>query len=321
MTPSGVDEVDQIVDATIVDGTVVDEVVSTELDVPQRLTSQTLGRLKTRKASDRTQRWLNALLYGESGAGKTLLAAQAALVEELSPVLFIDMEAGTRTLDHLPPEALELIDIYQPEKWDDLQAVYNELFRGRHPYKTVVVDSITEAQALNMAKLAGYSTKVELDASLPKFEEWNETTAEMRRFFRAFRDLRMNTIFTATVYEDADPSKGTKDHPAWLVRPNVSKKLRSDSPAFFDFVAYLYVQRRGGGNVRFALMDRDDRITAKCRTPGVGIKIENPTMKYMYDVMVRNPGQSTVDFDNSTVVTSSTGTSSQAQQPMMKKKK
>lgn len=287
-------------------------------DVPPRLAAGSLGRLKTRNAADKEARWLNALIYGESGTGKTLLAGQAALVDELSPVLFIDMEAGTRSLDHLPDDVLSRIDIYQPEQWNDLQAVYDELFKGRHSYKTVVVDSITEAQALNMAKLAGYSRKVELDANLPKFEEWNETTAEMRRFFRAFRDLRINTIFTATVYEDADPSKGTKDHPAWLIRPNVSKKLRSDSPAFFDFVAYLYVQRRGGGNVRFALMDRDDRITAKCRTPGVGIKIENPTMKYMYDVMVRNPGKSTVDFDNSTVATTARAT--QGEHRMMRKK-
>lgn len=308
MTPSGVDEIDPPVNAA-------------PTEVPRRLAKGTLGGLKTRKASDRQARWLNALLYGESGAGKTLLAGQAAFVEELYPVLFIDMERGTRVLDHLPPEAQDRIDIYEPEEWDDLQTVYSHLFHGKHPYKTVVVDSITEAQALNMGKLAGYSREVELDAKLPKFEEWNETTAELRRFFRAFRDLRMNTIFTATTYEDPDPSKGTKDAPGYLIRPNVSKKLRSDSPAFFDFVAYLYVIRRGGGNVRMALMDRDDRITAKCRTPGVGIKIENPTMKYMYDVMVRNPGASTVDFDNSKVgVTTSAGGSDEGPR-MMKKKR
>lgn len=290
-----------------------------DVAVPRRLAQGSLGRLKTRKASDRQARWLNALLYGESGAGKTLLAGQCALVEELYPVLFVDMERGTRVLDHLPEEAQDRIDIYEPEEWDDLQKVYDELWKGKTPYKTVVIDSITEAQALNMGKLAGYSKQVHLDASLPKFEEWNETTAELRRFFRAFRDLRMNTIFTATVYEDADPAKGSKDHPGWLIRPNVSKKLRSDSPAFFDFVAYLYVLRRGGGNVRFALMDRDERITAKCRTPGVGIKIENPTMKYMYDVMVRNVGPSTVDFDNSKVgVTQSVAG---ADAPRMMKKK
>ena len=38
---------------------------------------------------------LKVLLYGPSGTGKTSLASTASTVDEISPVLYVDLERGT----------------------------------------------------------------------------------------------------------------------------------------------------------------------------------------------------------------------------------
>lgn len=292
MTPSGVDEIDTAPDT---DGVLV----PVEM-VPSRLAVGKIGRLQTRSI-DKTK-YFNALIFGESGAGKSLLAGMAAMVPEMCPVLFVALEKGDSVLQHLPEEVHDNITIIPEEdgtiKWDDMQDVYDYLFKGRHPFKTVVVDSATEAQAINMGHLAGYDDQVDFNADLPKFDEWNETTAQMRRFFRGFKNLPMHTIFTATTYETADPKSASKkgEDPKMLIRVNVSKKLRSDAPAFFNMVFYMYSLRRGRENVRYLQTDKDDFVTAKCRIPGVPVTIQNPTMELLYDMTIRNPGKSTVNF-------------------------
>jgi len=293
---------------------------------PPRLTVTSIGRLKTRNAATKKTPYFNALIYGDSGVGKTLLAGMAALVPEMCPILFLDFEEGTPVLDHLGEEALENIESLpgegaDPLKWGDVQTIYNYLWTGRHHFKTVIMDTATEAQAVNIGHLLGYDGKVDIDASLPKFDEWNETTAMMRRMFRGFRDLRMNTIFTAHTYEEPHPSS-SKDNPRTMVRPSFSKKLRQESPAFFNTVLYMYVKARGRSNIRFVQTDRNEVYTAKCRIPGVPMIMENPTMEGLYDIMIRNPHQSVIDLSGATTTTvgsaASTGESGSGR--MMKKK-
>lgn len=316
---SGVDTISsEIVDA---------EPVPVEKD-PPRLTATSIGRLKTRSAASKRTPFFNALIYGDSGVGKTLLAGMAALVPEMCPVLFLDFEEGMTVLDHLGEDALENIESLpgedaDPLKWNDVQSIYDFLWRGRHPFRTVIMDTASEAQSVNIGHLLGYDGKVEIDAALPKFDEWNETTAQMRRMFRGFRDLRMNTIFTAHTYEEPHPSS-TKEKPRTMVRPSFSKKLRQESPAFFNIVLYMYVKAEGRANIRYVQTDRNETYTAKCRIPGVPMIMRNPTMEGLFDVMIRNPHQSFIDLSGATTTSSASavaaGAGEQSGRPMMRRK-
>ena len=96
-----------------------------------------------------------------------------------------------------------------------------------------------------------------MDAKLPKFEEWNETTAQMRRMFRAFRDLRMNTIFTAHTYTEPHPSSTPQNPRVWVKPDFIGTKLRAEAPAFFNIVLYMFAKRVGRENVRGIMADRD----------------------------------------------------------------
>lgn len=259
-----------------------------------RLSLTSIGGLKIRKPQDALP-YLNAMIYGDSGSGKTLLSASAAFVPELAPVLFIDVEGGTHTISHF--EDTSAIDIVpDPEsertlRWTDIQKIYDELYNGRHPYKTVVIDSLTEMQKLAMSHVLGNTGKMNFDAegNLPQFKDWHINTEQMRRMVRAFRDLPMNTIFTALADEKADPRTANSENPRMIKNPSFTKKLAIEIPAFFDMVFYLYSKARGSQNIRYIQTDKDNSVVAKCRIPNIPLTIENPDMERLYDMLIRNP--------------------------------
>lgn len=262
--------------------------------IPSRLTLSSIGGLKVRKPSDKLP-YLNAMVYGESGVGKTLLAGTAAYVEELSPVLFIDVEGGTTTLSHFGEDAQISIvpdpDEDRPLRWPDLQKIYNDLYTGNHPYKTVVIDSLTEMQKLAMNTVLNGVGKMtfEAEGNLPEFKDWHINTEQMRRLVRAFRDLPINTICTALADEVADPRTARSDNPRMLKRPSFTKKLAQEIPAFFDLVFYLYSKQRGESNIRYIQTDKDNNVVAKCRVRGVPMHVTNPDMETLYNMLIRNP--------------------------------
>lgn len=253
---------------------------------PERLSLTSLGGLEVRKPQT-TLPFLNLLVYGDSGAGKTLLAGTAALVSELAPVLFIDVEGGTLTLRHFDESAD--IDVVRVTEWKQMQKVYDALYGGKHHYKTVVLDSVTEMQKLAMASVlgAGPNGKILDTGSLPEFKEWNINTEQIRRFVRAFRDLEINTIFTALAMDHVDPRKNTV-----MKRPMLTNKLAGELPAFFDVVLYMYVkERRDAPNLRLIQTDKSDRVVAKCRVQGIPEILQGPTMDDLYEMLIRNPGK------------------------------
>ena len=276
---------------------VVEAELVSEERIPPRLSIGSIGGLTVRPPQKKLS-YLNTMIYGESGVGKTLLGGMAAFVPEMSPLLVIDIEGGSHTLSHLDTDQILVVpdpDEQRPLRWTDIQKVYDDLWRGRHPFKTVMIDSGTEAQALNIGHLLGYDEKIDIAAELPKFEEWNETTTHMRRFFRAFRDLRMNFICTALTYESPDPRTAKTDHPRMITRPSFTQKLRSEVPAFFDAVLYMSSRTVGQANVRYIQTDKDNYVSAKCRIPGIQKEIKNPTIDGMYDMLIRNPGAALLD--------------------------
>jgi hypothetical protein len=126
--------------------------------------------------------YLKVLIYGDSGAGKTWLAGSAADVEAMRPVLFVDLESGVlsirdRDVDLLPvrshadlQELSDLISNPSPEDGED------------EPYRTVVIDSLTELYALNM--------EIQLRAeqrpnAVPELRDWLQCVSEGSRIFMA----------------------------------------------------------------------------------------------------------------------------------------
>lgn len=229
--------------------------------------------------------YLNVLIYGESGVGKTTLAGSADSVPNMRPVLVIDIEGGTESLRHSYPE----VEHVRVSSWKEMQAVYDDIHRGRHDFQTVVLDSLTEIQKFDMYNIMAdlAKTRPDLDPDIPSMREWGKNLEHMRRFVRGFRDLPINTLFTALVKSDKDARTGATKY-----RPSLSGKLADEVAAFLDIVAYYYVKQvdKEGNFQRLLLTGATDSHVAKDRTGRLPLVMESPTMADIYP-LVQNTTQ------------------------------
>jgi hypothetical protein len=225
------------------------------------------------------------LVYGESGVGKTMLGGSAALDLRTAPVLFVDVEGGTRSISHMIDVATgKGITRYPVTDYTrDVNALMSYLRSatadGNLPYRTLVIDSCTELATRAMASVLE-SGKQRSSSGSPEYADWNTWTNKMRTLFGALRDLSMdyglNVIVTALEEDD----NGTH-------RPMFpGKKLTPVLPGFFDMVGRLYsksmVPADGSPSYsEYRLMLRgDSRYVIKDRSAPAGLlpnELDNPT--------------------------------------------
>lgn len=234
------------------------------------LSPRNLGGLRIMKAQERPP-YMNILLYGDSGVGKTRLAGSADDVPDMRKVLCVDLEGGTLTLTHSNPN----VDVLRVKNWDEMQAVYDALYAGNHDYSTVIVDSLTEVQKFNMYNIMNDLVEFnnDRDPDVPSMREWGKNLEQMRKFVRAFRDLPVHTIFTALMKNDKDKKTGMSQR-----MPSLSGKLASEVAAFLDVVCYMYIKEVDGEQKRLLLTSATDEIVAKDRTGKLPIVLDNPDM-------------------------------------------
>lgn len=238
------------------------------------LTQKTLGGLNIQTVSEKTE-FINMLVYGNPGAGKTVLAGSADAVPELRPVLFIDVEGGTLSLRDRHPD----VEVIRVQSWNDMQLIYNELYAMEHDYKTVVLDSLTEIQKFSMYNIMAQVLREnpDRDPEVPSIREWGKNIEQIRRLVRAFRDLPMNTVLTALAVTDKDSDSGKI-----VTRPSLSGKLAMEVAGFVDIVGYLYTKVVDQEMLRLLLTQGTDRQVAKDRSDKLPTIIENPDMSTLY---------------------------------------
>lgn len=227
-----------------------------------------------------TIEYINFLVYGDPGAGKTVLGGSADEVPEMRPVLVIDIEGGLLSLASRYPD----VETVRVKTWDDMQRVYDDLLLKDHGYKTVMLDSLTEIQKFSMATIMEFTVKKDpdRDPDIPSMREWGKNIEQIRRLVRAFRDLPMHTIFTALAKSDKDNKSG-----AVKTKPSLSGKLADEVAGFVDIVGYQYTKVMEDQLRRFLLTAATDRYVAKDRSDNLPPTIEDPTMTKIFD-LVRN---------------------------------
>lgn len=228
--------------------------------------------------------FLNILVYGDAGVGKTFFGGTAQDHKETSPVLILDVEGGVATLRKRPD-----VLVVRIKSIIDLMKVYNEIDKAlvnneRDTPKTVVVDSLTELQKLDMNDIMKALLKQhpDRDPDVPSQREWGKSSNHMRQIIRRFRDLPVNVIFTALAKRDQE-AEGTV-----LTMPSLPGKLATEAPAFLDVVGFMYTQIKDSKIERRMLCQPSRTKLAKDRLGVFGEVLENPSVPQMWEIMHPN---------------------------------
>lgn len=252
--------------------------------VKESVAKTSIRELLDVKAPAESIEWLNLLIYGEPGAGKTYLCGTAQDHPDTKPILIIDVEGGTITLRRKRD-----VDVKQVRTMKDIEDIHSSLRKDIDQYyKTVIIDSLTELQKLDMRTVQQeeYNRQPEkTDIYVPSQRAWGKSGERVRMIVRAFRDLPCNTIVTCLMAYEKDEKTNITTY-----FPSVPGKLRSELPGFFDVVGYLRaVEERGENNetvIRRVLQTaKTSRVIAKDRTGALPDVLNDPTIPLIWDLI------------------------------------
>ena len=222
---------------------------------------------------------VKCIFYGDSGTGKTVLLGSALDVKECNPVLLIDLERGSMsiaskcreiTFSELGKPIPGKIDHIKVFKWPELEAIIDYLYKESNPYKTILLDSLTETNYLNLTTV----TKTAGRPDAAQIQDYGRSAAQMRKTVREFRNYDdINVFISCLANEDKDESTGIMK-----VKPALTGKLVGEIPALVDIVGYLTIDK--DGETRIMYFQPSNRYVAKDRTEKgvIGRSIENPTI-------------------------------------------
>ncbi len=204
-------------------------------------------------------------------------------------MLYLNIEGGDMTLRHVAPEIKKI-----PDKgslsWGQMESVYDNLARqcfngpepGEYVPRTVILDTLTEAQKMNMnqimAELLMREPEKGWDPDIPDVRRWGKNIEQIRKWVRRYRDLPLNVIMTAHEMTEKDNMGNT------LHKPQLSGKLSNEVAGFFDVVAYIYVKKneQTQSTERKLLTEAIEGYIAKDRSGNLPPVMVNPTMLEIY---------------------------------------
>lgn len=158
------------------------------------------------------------LLYGQPGSGKTRCVGSASLDERTSPCLMLDSGGNPVSIRDYDP----LPDIVTIEKLEEYNPIYEWLAAGQPadspvvtklelspPYKSLVIDSITETQRMSFKTVIG-TTKAGPGtiAASAEIQHFNKVLGQMVTFANLFFSLQMHVFMTSLERENQDQMTG-----------------------------------------------------------------------------------------------------------------
>lgn len=222
-------------------------------------------------------KWMNFLVFGDPGVGKTRLVSTAQDHEEMTPMLLVDIEGGTTTI-----KKRHDIDVTVVRSMADLIKLQSELYKegDNLPYKSIALDNMSELQNLDVKEImrqAYQRNPDKVDIDVPGQREWGKTREHMRAITRSFRDLPCHVIMTAHVV--TEKTEGQPDR----YFPGFGGRAKTEVPGFMDIVGYMTVDKKGKESTRRVQFAGTRAVLAKDRTDSLGDIIENPTLPLIWE--------------------------------------
>jgi GTPase SAR1 family protein len=238
---------------------------------------------------------MKALFYGPHGAGKTTLCGSAVDVPEMRDVLVITAEGGTVVFeDNDRIVESEFLDVVKIDRIEQFQKVYDFLKthiawrddpskeknlmelqqmvglpgdRVRR-FRTCIVDSLSEIEAMNLAKILNLDAQgmdAGDDMEVAGFPQFRKNNHIMQRIVRQYRDLDIHVLFTCAQGYTQDERK------AYHYSPKLTGQLTGIIQGFFDVVGWLVpassIDEKTGAAPRrlFVQPQSAPKADAKCR--------------------------------------------------------
>jgi hypothetical protein len=231
---------------------------------------------------EKSIRWINLLVYGEPGVGKTRFAGTALEHEALKPVLYLDVDGGIVTL-----RKNKDLDVRQVRSMGEAREIYNTLYKAVDweskepalPFKTVVIDTLSELAKLDMREIAkeANARNPNQNEYVPSQREYLINGERVREIVRAYRDLPCNVVFCCGDARD--------NSNAMIFFPQFTGKLRHEIAGFIDIVGYMTADTDKGEFVNQIQTVKTKRVSAKDRTDSLGGLVDNPTLPMLWDII------------------------------------
>jgi len=244
-------------------------------------------------------RWLNILLHGSAGHGKSTIAVSACKDHRMTPVLILDVEGGAPfRLLGVPKDKVTVIRLRETATLTVMQQLtryYELLRRGKHPYKTVIIDSLSELQKRGLKEIIRKGSKKEpITTFLDDIEEpeaatqpeYGQSHMQMTRLVRYFQDLPMHVIFTSISGMTEDEKSKTL-----IQQLSLPAKQGNDIAGNPDIVGCVvpFVDTETKNLIRRIHFQPSRNIIAKDRTHSLGLymdfDVDDPIMTRMLDAV------------------------------------
>jgi hypothetical protein len=246
---------------------------------------------------NQTKNWVKLLVYGDPGAGKTTFAASGCDHPDLKETLFLNIEGGTLSI-----RGKNVDTTSQLRSLSEVEEVFWSVANrkpGFEKYKTLIVDSGSELQTLNLEEIV--VTRVNKNTGKAReitdldIKDYSNSTLTLKKLFRQFRDLPCHVIITALAKKvfpavnPLDPSKKHSVDPLY-VGPQFTEQLTKSLMGYMDFVWYLGVK----DNQRILLTQDNGPYKAKTRgekfSQQLGVAVTNPNLGDIYNLLMQTEG-------------------------------
>jgi hypothetical protein len=216
------------------------------------------------------------LVYGPSKAGKTWLVTSGP-----KPTLLLDAEGGSRFLPLSkviwsnplsPPPDMEGYDVcvVYVRDFSTLENVFGWLHTGKHPFRSVAIDSISEAQQRCVDAIAGVNQMTQ--------PNWGTLLRKIRGLVSNYRDLLIHPLNPLDCVAFTSYERVTQEG---VHVPYLQGAIANVLSYYLDIVVYLKAEPGAGGQgtTRKLLTKPHPAFAAGDRTDRLPTIIENPTLE------------------------------------------
>ncbi len=169
---------------------------------------------------------LKVMVFGSAGTGKTTFALTAPNAAVIDTERGTDMYAGR---DGIAP-----FGVLRANTLTEIQGAITFLKSGKHPFETIILDSLTPVYDVLVGALEAKSKSGEMS-----YREWGAVKRKMNALYNALLDLPMHVIITAR--EAVEYETSGRELRKVGAKPDADKSLSY----VFDFVLQMNRDKSG----------------------------------------------------------------------------